>query len=415
MLDRLARDWLGLADGYEGNAQNYRIIASLYVIHGSSSGLNLTAATRSAVAKYPWLPCLELPGQEGEPVPPGLRWIEGELRVRKYSAYFLDAADLQVARSAAHGVLPLQQSFEASVMDIADDIAYSVHDIEDFHRAGLLGDGAVGREFKEWLENWPELRTLTGDELMSRRPPAGSSLELLRRKTVRDDPWVADPDAFWEAVRNVSRDLVDGMLAEGFDGSFRAERAVAAFTRHWIHHLRESVVLAPPDNPRTGLVTLDQLAWHEVEVLKFIHKHFVLDRADIGMYQRGLGRVLVRAVKAWWPGLRTAGTGAGRQPLRELIELATEQYLRLAGPARRCAGDRPARGAAAQARSGRAGLCGVVHRRAGDGSLGSHRRAARPVVGDRAHFVARPLSGPGRSCRLRRLRCRSRSGTAPAS
>ncbi len=331
VLDRLARDWLGLADGYEGNAQTYRIIASLDVIHGSTRGLNLTAATRSAVAKYPWLPCLELPGQEGEPVPPGLRWIEGELRVRKYSAYFLDAADLQVARSAAHGVLPLQQSFEASVMDIADDIAYSVHDIEDFHRAGLLGDGAVGREFKEWLENWPELRTLTGDELMSRRPPAGSSLELLRRKTVRDDPWVADPDAFWEAVRNVSRDLVDGMLAEGFDGSFRAERAVAAFTRHWIHHLRESVVLAPPDNPRTGLVTLDQLAWHEVEVLKFIHKHFVLDRADIGMYQRGLGRVLVRAVKglvAWvedsWDRRRAPAR------LRELIELATEQYLRLA-------------------------------------------------------------------------------------
>ena len=44
-------------------------------------------------------------------------------------------------------------------------------------------------------------------------------------------------------------------------------------------------------------MTLDRLAWHEVETLKFVHRHFILDRADIVMYQRGLSRVLTRAVK----------------------------------------------------------------------------------------------------------------------
>ena len=330
VLDQLAREWLGLADGYEGNAQTYRIVASLDVIHGSSRGLNLTAATRGAVAKYPWLPSLQLPGQQGAILPPGLRWIDGELHVRKYSAYFLDAEDLRTARSAVHGVLPLQQSFESSVMDIADDIAYSVHDIEDFHRAGLLSEAAVAREFREWQTNWSDLRSLTDAELMSRRVPAGGALEAVRRKTVKDDPWIADSDAFWEAVRNVSRDLVEGLLTEGFDGSLGAERAVASFTRHWIRHLRQSVVLAPPDNPRIGLVTLDQLAWHEVHVLKFIHKHFVLDRPDIAMYQRGLSRVLVRAVKglvAWAEDSHDRYRVPPR--LRELVELATEGYLRL--------------------------------------------------------------------------------------
>ena len=152
----------------------------------------------------------------------------------------------------------------------------------------------------------------------------------MRRKTVKDDPWIADSDAFWEAVRNVSRDLVEGLLTEGFDGSPGAERAVASFTRHWIRHLRQSVVLAPPDNPRIGLVTLDQLAWHEVHVLKFIHKHFVLDRPDIAMYQRGLSRVLVRAVKglvAWAEDSHDRYRVPPR--LRELVELATEGYLRL--------------------------------------------------------------------------------------
>lgn len=330
VLDRLARDWLGLADGYEGNAQTYRIIASLDVSVGSPRGLNLTAATRSAVAKYPWLPSVHLDHDSHELLPPGLRWIDGELVARKYSAYFLDAADLHAARSASHGLLPLQQSLECSVMDIADDIAYAVHDIEDFHRAGLLGDSAVSREFTQWRGNTGQLRALDDAELLSRRAPLGSALELLRRRTVRDDPWIADYDAFWEAVRNVSDDLVDVLLAEGFDGSIAAERGLEAFTRHWIRHLQGSVVLAEADNPRTGLVTLDQLAWHEVEVMKFIHNHFVLDRSDIAMYQRGLSRVLVRAVKglvAWlddrWDRHRVP------LRLRELIDLATEGYLQL--------------------------------------------------------------------------------------
>ncbi|MGO2111183.1 MAG: phosphodiesterase, partial [Pseudoclavibacter sp.] len=95
--------------------------------------------------------------------------------------------------------------------------------------------------------------------------------------------------------------------------------------------LRESVVLAPRDNPRTGLVTLEPLAWHEVEVLKFVHRHFVLGRPDITMYQRGLRRVLVRAVKgllAWLDDDLDHAHVPLR--LRELVEIATDGYLALA-------------------------------------------------------------------------------------
>ena len=90
----------------------------------------------------------------------------------------------------------------------------------------------------------------------------------------------------------VAEDLVDGLLAIPFDGSIASERALSSFTNRWISHLQTSVVPAPADEARTGLVTLDRLAWHEVEVLKFVHRHFILDRADIVMYQRGLSRVL---------------------------------------------------------------------------------------------------------------------------
>jgi dGTPase len=81
---------------------------------------------------------------------------------------------------------------------------------------------------------------------------------------------------------------------------------------------------------RAGLVTLDQRAWHEVEILKFVHRHFILDRADIVLYQRGLGRVLARAVKgltAWMNDEHDRDRVPQR--LKELAEIATDGYFRL--------------------------------------------------------------------------------------
>lgn len=330
VLDRLARESLGLEDGFEGNAQTYRILATLDVCHGPAHGLNLTAATRSAVAKYPWTPGVDPGVIEGEVLPPGLRWVGGRLSVRKYSAYFLDADDLAQAREHAHGILPLQQSLEGSVMDIADDIAYSVHDVDDFHRAGLLSQGAVSREFRGWIEGAAALAALDDAELAAEAGRPGTALELLRRKQRRDDGWIADADAFSAAVHAVASDLVDGLLAESYDGSLASERALASFTSRWIHHFQRSVVLAPRDNPRTGLVMLDRGAWHEVEVLKFVHRHFVLGRSDVAMYQRGLGRVLTRAVRGLLAWLDDAHDRHRVPPrLQELVGIAVDGYARM--------------------------------------------------------------------------------------
>ena len=54
-LDRIARHRFGLADGFEGNAQSFRIVTTTDVRGPSAIGLDLTTAVRAAVLKYPWL------------------------------------------------------------------------------------------------------------------------------------------------------------------------------------------------------------------------------------------------------------------------------------------------------------------------------------------------------------------------
>lgn len=117
-LDRLLIA-AGVADGFEANAQSFRVVCTLPNGESGEPGLNLTRATLAAILKYPWL----RDGSSGHP--------------RKWGAYASEADDLAWAR--AH--LPhsdCHPTLEAQVMDWADLVAYAALDFEDFVRAGSL-------------------------------------------------------------------------------------------------------------------------------------------------------------------------------------------------------------------------------------------------------------------------------------
>src|SRR5690242_2673497 len=199
VLDRLARERLGLADGFEGNAQSYRIVTSTE-IRGETIGLDLTAAVRAAMLKYPWT--RQTPVQQMKQAPRGGGTspddpLGGSL---KFGAYVTELADLRQARVPFAGRLAdWQQTVEASVMDTADDIAYAIHDVEDFHRVGVLQQGSVATELMAWQRNAATLRTASEAELSG----PGRSVELLRRDLHRKDGWIASDEAFADAVEHV--------------------------------------------------------------------------------------------------------------------------------------------------------------------------------------------------------------------
>ena len=333
VLDRIARSRFGLADGFEGNAQTFRIVTELDVHGTSGEGLNLTAAVRAAVLKYPWarfgVPDPH-PSRAANP-PKGGGPGEDGLGSGKFSAYVLDAGEMTEVLAAYPLIKPWRQTVECSVMDIADDIAYSLHDLDDFHRAGVLQHASVSAEFRTWIRCRGDLEQADLRELRANERLPGNSLELLRRRLHAKDGWMVDDEAFAVAVGRVGTDLVDGLLAVPFDSSLAAERLVGQFTRSWISHLQDSVLVSADPPPRAGHVSLDRQAWHEVAVLKFVHQRFVLDRPDLAMFQRGQGQVmaaLVGDLDSWL----ADPADAGRAPRRliDLVDLATDSYQRLA-------------------------------------------------------------------------------------
>ncbi|MGO2658410.1 deoxyguanosinetriphosphate triphosphohydrolase family protein [Mycetocola reblochoni] len=331
VLDRLARQELGLPEGFEGNAQTFRILAALDTNGLTPTGLNLTAAVRAAVLKYPWT---RLEWRDRAPLPDGERPRGvGDARAtgaHKFSVYSLHAAEVARVRAAYPGLDPWQQTVECSVMDVADDIAYSIHDLDDFYRAGVLQQTAVSGELRAWLRDEDTLAERSDAELRERSRTPGHGLETLWRRMRRRDPWIADPEAFRLAVEQVSIELGDTLLAIPFDGGGEAERAITAFTARWLDRFKRGITVDESPNVRSGVVRLSQQSWHDVNVLKFVHTRFVLDRPDLATVQRGQGTVietLVRGFTAWLQDPDDAARAPRR--LLESMDVAIEDYALL--------------------------------------------------------------------------------------
>ena len=110
--------------GFEGNAQSLRVLTRLEV-KVVGAGLNLTRAALDAATKYPWA------------------------RSDEQSKYGVYPDDRDVFDWVRSGAPAGTTCLESQVMDWADDVAYSVHDLEDGILGGLVDPAVVYRERSE--------------------------------------------------------------------------------------------------------------------------------------------------------------------------------------------------------------------------------------------------------------------------
>jgi len=229
--------------GFEGNAQSFRVLTRLEakVVDraGAGAGLNLTRATLDAASKYPWT---RQPGS------------------RKFGVY---ADDLPVFTWMRSGRAGPARCVEAQIMDWADDVAYSVHDLEDGVQAGHV-----------------PLRVL--DE----REHAAQIVAVARTSYLEVD--VAALTAAFERLR-----AQDYWLAD-FDGSMRAMVALKRMTSELIARLCSAATVATLDRAEgrpvqryDGQLVVPDATRAECAVLKAIADRYVMQRdAAIRTQQR---------------------------------------------------------------------------------------------------------------------------------
>jgi dGTPase len=206
--------------------------------------LDLTRATLCATLKYPRL------SAEGVP---------------KYGAYRSEEAELQFAR-ALHPESP--PSIEAQIMDWADDITYSVHDTEDFYRAGRipLDRLAVSRsERNAFLERAARRRQAIG------KPFKESAADL-------QDVF----DRFCESLRT----------KEPYTGTRSQRGQLREFTSKTISdYIQNTRLLPPPGKNGRGLEILDDYLI-QVTLLKELTWCYVINNPALAAHQYGQRRAI---------------------------------------------------------------------------------------------------------------------------
>jgi dGTPase len=246
----------GAVGGFEGNAQNLRIMsrleAKIITADGRSAGINATRALLDATTKYPW------------------RRREGE---RKFGVYRDDLPVFRWVRAATPAEFATAKCFEAQIMDWSDDVAYSVHDLEDAIYSGKL-----------------DLRLLTVAE----------EREALFARTLGYAPDATAP----ELAEALGRLQALEWWPTGFDGSFAAQARLKRTSSELIGRFCRPVVRATraehgpgPHRRYAARLVVPRETRLECELLKAVAARYVME-TDRALALRGTQSDLIKDLVA---------------------------------------------------------------------------------------------------------------------
>jgi dGTPase len=229
-LNELAAD----AGGFEGNAQSLRLLTRLEPkVQGA--GLNLTRATLDATLKYPWFSAG--PGS-------------------KFGVYAEDAEVFGWIRQGAPA--GRRRCLEAQVMDWADDVAYSVHDLEDGFVAGLITFKNLNSLAERTVVSQTTATTYLGEDVSVAE--LTEVLDALLALDVWPTSYDGGPDSA-AALKNATSELIGRFCISAQDAT------LAAYPRPLTRYAADLIV------PRQQRL--------ECALLKGITAHYVMTRAGV--------------------------------------------------------------------------------------------------------------------------------------
>jgi dGTPase len=266
-------------DGFEGNAQSFRILTKLAVRFDGIEGMDLTRATLAACLKYPWF-----------------REPSGK-KSKKWSAYRAEAEDFAFARLSMPGD---DKTAEAELMDWSDDIAYSVHDLEDFHRCNAI----------PWRRILEDPTILITKAMEDWKGAPGDAEDRLK-------------DAFARLKRHIWGSF-SYLLTESYDGGRDQREQLRRMTSQMIGKYIGSIRLATDSEAPKRVVFVEEDV-DEVRILKQITRDYVINSPALHAQQHGQKRILTDLYNE----LFAASSGGSGVPKFLPVRL---QYLRpLAG------------------------------------------------------------------------------------
>ena len=153
-------------------------------------------------------------------------------------------------------------------MDWADDIAYSVHDLEDFHRCDIL----------PW-------HRILGDQ----------SEQIVHRA---DESWFRKPRDSLGRLREALRSLADflkgsfaELIYEPYEGARHQRQQLRTVTPQLIGRYIHAAKLQEPDETGKSVIISAEEA-DEVLILKQITRDYIISNPSLAAQQRGQERII---------------------------------------------------------------------------------------------------------------------------
>lgn len=265
-----------LADSFEGNAQSFRIATRLsfrrQADDSTLAGLNLTWRSLAAISKYPW--------------PRGGHPADQPKLAKKWGFYTTESRFYDHLRDT--GLIhpygdesPVKQNLEAQVMDWADDVAYAVHDLEDFFRAGRVpldrlsrsrsADGSPDREWDELVD----YAVAKQAELRER----GEAVEESR-------------------LRELADELRENFPSLPFSGTRESHINLLGFSSQTIRALSAGCSIGREPVSGKPVLVITAVARSTAEFLKSVTQFFVINDPVVQTMQVGQRRVVRQLFKA---------------------------------------------------------------------------------------------------------------------